>query len=210
MTSSSTIKKPHTLYLVHYDPSYFSVSDKKCIINEAEKIVNSEFFNPTVQLLTGSGDSVLPFAGTKITWWPTNTTFIQSALDEEYTLVGGYFSYCLKAAFSYLIESLSKPATIHFPLPAIFDARIEYENGEEWIFADSVSIKESMYGFGGKTTIRDIALNAFPSAKFVYVIKNVFLEEISKFDTSFIKVFFWDSTDQFLNSIKKGCVPEDL
>lgn len=189
---------PHCLCLVHFDPSYFSLNCEKSFAYEASRLADSSLFKPVMQFLTGTRSSCLPGIGEQILWWPTNADFSAKGKDREYTLAGGYYSYCLKGAFSHLADSFNGTETVHLPLPAIFDAKIEYDNGEESIYAEPVSIIDCMNISCG---IPEIARRAFPSARFIYATEGVFLEENPDSGDFSITLVFWETTEQLLEAM---------
>ncbi len=190
--------RPHSLCLVHFDPSYFSLNSEKRFAYEASKLLDSALFKPVMQFLTGTGLSCLPGTGEQISWWPTSSEFAAKGKDREYTLVGGYYSYCLRAAFAHLADSFTGTETVHLPLPAIFDAKIEYDNGEESVYAEPVSIMDCMNTGCG---ITEIARRVFPSARFIYAVEGVFLEENPDIDDSSVTLVFWETTEQLLEAM---------
>lgn len=122
-----------TLVAVHLDPDYLGI--EKCV-GRIKHLMDQVKFDHTFQLLTASGYTFMLDYGNKMRYWPPGGAFMQNPPGDTFTLVGGYFQYCMRDMFKGLIETLGSSRArgdriyINFPLEAIFAAELAYEDGE--------------------------------------------------------------------------------
>lgn len=123
----------NTLVAVHLDPSYLGIDE---YFKKIRYLMNRIRFDHVFQLLTKSGYSLILPRGKKIQYWPPEGPFMANPPGDSFTIVGGYFQFCMKHMFEGLLQTLRSSRAggshiyIHFPLEAIFAAELVTENGE--------------------------------------------------------------------------------